>query len=114
MGSLTKTIALLVACATVATIGVPAASAHSRGAWMVAWQIDQKMDAMGYPHSVVCSGRGAYRNPANAWNPAYFRFRHFRCDYEVSWSHWRVACVHTTKNRSITGRTWALPHRCSF
>ena len=82
---------------------------------MFAWQVNQEMEALGYDRLVNCSGRGAYRYPPNpSPNEGTWLYKHFRCNYEVTWSTWRVACVHTLRNGSIAGMTYALPHRCSF
>ena len=101
--------------AAAVAVTTPVALAHPNGAWLTAQQVDRKMRALGFTRMVNCAGRGAYRYPPNvAPNQGLFFYRHFRCMYEVTWNHWRVACVHTQPNGSITGRTFALPHTCRW
>lgn len=102
-------------CTTAALFFASSAAAHSNGRWEFAWQVDQQMTAHGFTKSHNCSGWGAYRYPPNAVpNQGKFLYRHFVCNFEITWSTWGVACIHTLSNGSITGTRWYLPHTCRF
>jgi hypothetical protein len=97
--------------ATAVTASFPqSAAAHSGGRWMLAPDVQLRVEARGY-ELAICSGRGPYRILVPTVERKNLLFRHFECFVNDPVG---VVCVHTRPGKGLLLVTRPVGHTCRF
>jgi hypothetical protein len=99
-----------VAAAAVTAAFSQVAAAHSGGSWMLAMDVQLRVEQRGY-ELAICSGRGPYRIPFPTVERKNLLFRHFECFVNDPVG---VVCVHTRPGKRLVLVARPVGHTCRF